>query len=123
MEDAFVASEVDSEPLTVDKTLLGHNEDDNVGDIPGLEDMPDVIRNSLIKHRSVFSNELSASRKIQCEPLHLTVKEGVPLPTKCLRAWLTAHHWRSRAKAIVEKMEKEGILIKVDNVTHGQGSC
>ena len=111
-----MAAEVDSEPLTVDKTVFRHNKDDNVGDIPRLEDMLDVIRNALIKHRSVFSNELSASRKIKCEPLHLTVKEGVPLPTKCLRAWLTAHHWRSRAKAIVEKMEKEGILVRVDDV-------
>ena len=42
MEDAFLAAEVDSEPLTVDNTVFRHNEDDNVCDIPGLEDMPDA---------------------------------------------------------------------------------
>ena len=112
-----MASEVNSEPLTKGKTLFRHNEDDNVGDIPDLDDMPGVIRNTLMKHRSVFANDLSASRKIKCEPLHLTVKEGVALPPKCRRARLTAHHWRLRAKAIMEKMETEGIVVRVDGVT------
>ena len=97
MEEAFLASEVDSEPLTIDKTVFRHSEDDNMEDIPGLMDMPAVIRDCLIRHRSVFANDLSASRKIKCEPLHLAV--------------------RPRAKAIVEKMASEGILIKVDDVT------
>ena len=39
------------------------------------------------------------------------------LPPKCRRARLTAHHWRPRAKAIVEKMTECGILVKVDDVT------
>ena len=63
-----MASEVDSEPLTIDRTLFRLNEDDNVEDIPGLDDMPSVIRNTLLKHRSMFSNDLSASRKIKCDP-------------------------------------------------------
>ena len=81
-----MASEVDSEPLTIHRTLFRLNEDDNVEDIPGLDDMPSVIRNTLLKHRSMFSNDLSASRKIKCDPLHLTVREGVALPPKCRRA-------------------------------------
>ena len=113
MEDAFMASEVDSEPLTIDKTVFRHSENDNVEDIPGLMDMPRVIRDSLIRCRSEFANDLSASRKTKCEPLHLTVKEGVKLPPKCRRARLTAHHWRPRAKA---KVVTEGILIKVDGM-------
>ena len=102
--------------MTISKTVFRHNEDDNVDDIPGLMDMPPIIRDCLIRHRSVFANDLSASRKIKCEPLHLTVKEGVELPTKCRRARLTPHHWRPRANAIVEKMATKGILIKVDDV-------
>ena len=74
MEDAFVASEVDSEPLTIDKTVFRHSEDSNVKDIPGLMEMPKVIRDSIMTHRGVFTNDLSASRKIKCEPLHLAVK-------------------------------------------------
>ena len=30
--------------------------------------MPSVIRNTLLKHRSMFSNDLSASLKIKCDP-------------------------------------------------------
>ena len=87
-----MAADVDSELLTFDNTVFRHYEDDNMCNIPGLEDMPDVIINAPIKHRSVFSNELSASRKIKCEPLHLTVKEGVPLLPKCRRARVTPLH-------------------------------
>ena len=68
-----MVSEVDSEPLTIDR----HNEDDNVEDIPGFMQFPAVIRDCLIKHRSVFANDLSAERKIKCEPLHLMLKPGV----------------------------------------------
>ena len=114
MEYSFVASEVDLEPLTIDKTLFRLNEDDNVEDIPGLDDMPGVIRDTLLKHRSVFANDLSASKKIECEPLHNTLKKGVALPP---RARLTAHHWRPRAEAIVRKMETVGILVRVEDVT------
>ena len=92
MEDAFLASEVDSEPLTIDKTVFRHSGDDDVGDIPNLMEIPKVIRDSVMRHRCVFSNDLSAERKIECEPLHLAVKEGVELPPKCRRARLTAHH-------------------------------
>ena len=49
--------------------------------------------------------------------MHLAVKEGVELPHKCRRAELTPHHWRPRAKAIVEKMLECGILVKVDDMT------
>ena len=77
MEDAFIASKVDSEPLTIDKTVFRHDEDDDVEDIPGLKSMPAVIRDCLYKHRSVFATDLSASRKIKCEPMHLTLKPGV----------------------------------------------
>ena len=62
MEDAFVAAEVDSEPLTINRTVFRHSKDDNVEDILGLMDMPAVIRDCLIKHRTVFANDLSASR-------------------------------------------------------------
>ena len=67
-----MASEVDLEPLTINKTVFTHSEDDNVEDIPGLMDIPRVIRDSLIRQRSVFANDLLASRKIKCEPLHRT---------------------------------------------------
>ena len=117
MEDAFHASEVDTEPLSIDKTLFCPHEEDNVEDIPGLDGMPDIIRNILLKHRSVFANELSADRKIKCEPLYLEVKEGVELPPKVRRAQATHHHWRPRAEQIVRKMQKEGILVQVDEVT------
>ena len=117
MEDAFRASEVDSEPLTIDKTVFRHSEDDDVGDIPNLMEMPKVIRDSVMRHRGVFSNDLSAERKIKCKPLHLAVKEGVELPPKCRRARLMAHHWRPRAEAIVEKIMECGILVKMDDVT------
>ena len=117
MEDAFRASEVDSEPLTIDKTVFRHSEDDDVGDILNLMEMPKVVKDSVMRHRGLFSNDLSAERKIKCEPLHLVVKEGVELPLKCRRARLTPHHWRPKAKAIVEKMTECGILVKVDDVT------
>ena len=116
MEDAFLASEVDSEPLTIDKTVFRHSEDDNLEDIPGLMEMPKVIRDTIMTQMCI-SNDLSASRKIKCEPMHLAVKEGVELPPKCRRAELTPHHWRPRAKAIVEKMLECGILVKVDDMT------
>ena len=74
MEDAFAASELDSEPITIEKTLFRHQEDDNVDDIPGLSKMPAVIRDILLSHRSVFANKLFASCKIECLPLHLQVK-------------------------------------------------
>ena len=117
MEDAFTASELDSEPLTIDRTLFRHHEDDNVHDIPGLEDMPPVIRETLLKHRSVFANELSASRKIKCDPLHLQVRAGAEMPPKCHRARPVHHHWRVRAEKIIRKMEAEGIIVAVDEVT------
>ena len=60
MEEAFLASEVDSEPLTIDKTVFRHSEDDNVGDIPDLMEMPKVTRDSIMRHIGVFSNDLSA---------------------------------------------------------------
>ena len=44
------------------------------------------------------------------------MKEGVAVPLKCRRARLTAHHWRPRAKAIVEKMTAKGILVRMDDV-------
>ena len=66
MEDAFVASEVDSEPLTIDKTLFRPHKDVNVEDIPGLDSMPAIIRDTLLQHRSVFANDLSASSKNPC---------------------------------------------------------
>ena len=65
----------------------------------------------------MFANELSADRKIKCEPLYLEVKEGVELPPKVRRAQATHHHWRPRAEQIVRKMQKEGILVQVDEVT------
>ena len=58
MEDAFLASEVDSEPLTIDKMVFRHSGDDNVEDIPGLKEMPMVIRPSVMRHRGVFANDL-----------------------------------------------------------------
>ena len=67
-----MASEVDLEPLTINKTVFRHSEDDNVEDIPGLMDIPGVIRDSVIRQRSVFANDLLASRKIKSEPLHCT---------------------------------------------------
>ena len=51
MEDAFHAAEVDSEPLTVSNTVFRHDEDDDVEDIPGIDDMPDIIKNILYKNR------------------------------------------------------------------------
>ena len=117
MEDAFHAAEVDSEPLTVSNTVFRHDEDDDVEDIPGIDDMPDIIKNILYKHRSVFATDLSADRKIKCEPMHLTRKPGVELPSKCRRARLTPHHYRPRAKAIIDKMLACGILVKVDECT------
>ena len=48
MEDAFLASEVDSEPLTIDQTVFRHSEDDNLEDIPGLMEMPKVIRDTIM---------------------------------------------------------------------------
>ena len=117
MEDAFIASEVDSEPLTIDKTVFRLDEDDDVEDIPGLKSMPAAIRDCIYKHRSVFATDLSAARKIKCKPMHLAVKPGVELPAKCRRARMTPHHWRPRAKAIIEKMHACGILIKVDDMT------
>ena len=78
---------------------------------------PAVIRDCLIKHWLVFANDLSAERKIKWEPLHLTLKPGVELPTKCRRARLTAAHWRPRAKAIIERMYSAGVLIQVDDMT------
>ena len=98
MEDAFIVSEVDSEPLTIDTTVFRHDEDDNVENIPGLMQLPAVIRDCFIKYRSVFANDLPAERKIKCDPLHLTRKPGVELPAKCRRARLTPAHWRPRAK-------------------------
>ena len=112
-----MVSEVDSEPLTIDRMVFRHDEDKNVEDIPGLMQLPAVIRDCLIKHRSVFENDLSAERNIKCEPLHLTLKPGVQLPTKCRRAQLTPAHWRPRAKEIIEKMLAAGVLVPVDNVT------
>ena len=44
------------------------------------------------------------------------MKEGVAVPPKCWRARLTAHHWKPRAKAIVEKMTAKGILVRMDDV-------
>ena len=49
--------------------------------------------------------------------MHLAVKPRVELPAKCRRARMTPHHWRPRAKAIIEKMHACGILVKVDDVT------
>ena len=46
-----MVSEVDSESLTIDRTVFRHKEDDNVEDIPGLMQFPAVIRDCLIKHR------------------------------------------------------------------------
>ena len=77
MEDAFMISEVDSEPLTIDRTVFRHDEDDNIEDIPGLMQLPAVIRDCLLRHRSVFANNLSSERKIKCEPIHLTQKSSV----------------------------------------------
>lgn len=117
MEDAFTASELDSEPLTIDRTLFRHQEDDDVHDIPGLSEMPLVIRETLLRHRSVFANELSASRKIKCDPLHLQVRAGAEMPPKCHRARPVHHHWRKRAEEIIRKMEAEGIIVAVNDVT------
>ena len=117
MEDAFMVSEVDSEPLTINRMVFRHNEDDIVEDIPGLMQFPAVIRDCLIKHRSFFANDLFTERKIKCEPLHLTLKPGVELPTKCWRARLTPAHWRPRAKEIIAKMLAAGVLVLVDDVT------
>ena len=72
MEDAFHASEVDSEPLNIHNTVFRNDEDDEVEDIPGIDDMPAIIKDCLYKHRSVFSTDLSADRKIKCDPMHLT---------------------------------------------------
>ena len=47
--------------------------------------MPAAVRDTLLRHRSVFANKLSAARP--------------------------------RAELIVRKMEAEGILVKVDEVT------
>ena len=80
MEDAFLASEVDSEPLTIDKTVFRHSDDNNLEDTPGFMEMPKIIRDSIMRHRCVFSNDLSASRKIKCKHMHLAVMEGVVLP-------------------------------------------
>ena len=96
--------------------MFRHNKDDNMEDIPGLMQFPAVIRDCLIKHRLVFANDLSAERKIRCELLHLTLKPGVELPTKCQRAQLTAHCWRARVKAIIEKIHSTGVLFEVDDV-------
>ena len=117
MENAFMVSEVDAEPLTVDKTVFRLDEDDDVEDIPGLKSMPAAVRDCIYRHRSVFATDLSAARKIKCEPMHLAVKPGVELPAKCRRARMTPHHWRPRAKAIIEKMHACGILVKMDDVT------
>ena len=53
MEDAFFTSEVNSEPLTIDKTVFRQQEDDNVHNIPGLAHMPAVIRETAQAPRGV----------------------------------------------------------------------
>ena len=63
-----MVSEVDSETLTINRTVFRHDEDDSVEDIPGLMQLPAVFRDCLIRHRLVFANNLSAGRKIKCEP-------------------------------------------------------
>ena len=50
-----------------------------------MDDMLAAVRDTLLRHRSVFANKLSAARP--------------------------------RAELIVRKMEAEGILVKVDEVT------
>ena len=59
----------------------------------------------------------SASRKIKCAPMHLSVREGAELPPKGCRARMTYQHWRKRAEELVRKMQAEGILVAVDEVT------
>ena len=78
MENAFVALEVDSEPLTINQTLFRPHKDDNVEDIPGLDDMPDVIEDALYRHRSVFANDLSD----QVRPTSLPSQRGRGVTTK-----------------------------------------
>ncbi len=48
MGDAFTVSELDSKPLTINRTLFRHQEDYNVHDIPGLDEMPPIIRETLL---------------------------------------------------------------------------
>ena len=103
--------------MTIDRTVFRHDDDDNVEDIPGLMQLPAVIRDCLLKHQSVFANNLSYERKIKCEPIHLTRKPGVELPPKVKRARLTPAHYRPRAKEIIEKMLSAGVLVTVDEVT------
>ena len=43
MEEAFMISKVDSEPLTIDRTVFRQDEDDNVEDIPGLMQLPAIL--------------------------------------------------------------------------------
>ena len=64
IEDAFMISEVDSGSLTIDRTVFRHDVTDNVEDIPGLMQLQAVIRDCLIRHPSVFANDLSAEMKI-----------------------------------------------------------
>ena len=117
MEEAFMISKVDSEPLTINRTVFRHDEDNNVEEIPGLMQLPAVFRDCLLRHWSVFANNLSSERKIKCEPIHLTRKPGIELPPKVKRARLTPAHYRPREKEIIEKMLSAGVLVTVDEVT------
>ena len=54
--------------------------------------MPTVLRDALLRHRSVFADALSADQKIKCDALHMQVREGAELPPKWRRAYMTHHH-------------------------------
>jgi hypothetical protein len=108
---------VDTEKLDVNTCLFRSNEDDNVEDIPGLSEFPDVIKQIILKYRGVFANKLDENRKIKGQPMKLTVKEGAVLPPKCTRARLVPRGFRERAKDIIKKMVDSSILIPVSEVT------
>jgi hypothetical protein len=117
MDGCFRASEVEAETLDINTCLFRYSETDDVSEIPGLAGFPDVIKQLILKHRSVFANKLDESRKITGDPMKLTVRENATLPPKCTRARLVPRGFRERAKEIIDVMVKSGILIPVSEVT------
>ncbi len=45
------------------------------------------------------------------------MRAGAEMPPKCSRARPVHHHWRKRAEEIIRKVEAEGIIVTVDEVT------
>ena len=70
--------ELASEEAAMDLLQVWDNNGE-VHDIPGLSELPADLRDLFLKYKGIFSTSLTEERKMNCEPVKISLRDGEAL--------------------------------------------